>query len=89
MAYVLIALGVALAYLDYQGTANVKAAGSLAYDEMFGPQGFWKFGAALMIILAIGYIPEMEPIATAFLVLIFVVVILSHQSGFTQLVQGA
>lgn len=89
MAYVLIALGIVVAYLDYLGTANVKAAGSLAYEEIFtAPTPFWKWAGALIIIGAIGYVPELEPVATAFLVLVLLVIVLSHSSGFSGLVKG-
>lgn len=89
MAFVLIGLGVAMAYLEYLGTANVKGAGKLLYAELFsGSNPFYKWAGAMLIIGLIGYIPEMEPISMAFLVLVLVVIILHNQSGFTTLIKG-
>ena len=90
MGYVLLAVGIVLAYLDYMGAGNVKAAGSLAYSEMFsGSDPFYKWAGAMIILLAIGYIPDMEPIATAMMILILVVIVLNNSSGFTTLIKGA
>lgn len=89
MAYALIALGLALGYLDYEGTANVVGAGSLLKTEMFGgTTPFYKWFAALFIVALLGYIPAMRPISTAMLILIIVAVILSHNSAFASLMKG-
>ena len=89
MAYTLIALGILIAWLDYLGTANIKAAGNLLYTEIFtGSDPFWKWAGALIIIGAIGYVPALEPPATAMLFLVVLVIVLSHSSGFTALLKG-
>ena len=89
MAYVLLSIGAALAYLEYLGSDNVKAAGSLLYQECFGGNNpFYKLAGAMVIVGAIGLIPDMETVSMAFMVLILTVLILSHSSGFTKLVQG-
>ena len=88
MAYILIAIGGVLAYLDYQGSANLKAAGSLLYSELFsGSDPFYKWAGAIVIVGAIGYIPEMENISMAFLILIMLVIVLNNKSGFTSLLK--
>lgn len=89
MAYVILAIGLALAYLDWQGLGQVQAAGSLLYSEMFKPPAFYKWAGAFIILLAVGYIPEMEPIALSFMVLALVVLIMSNSSGFTSLIKAA
>lgn len=87
MGYVLLALGLALAWLDYLGAQNVRDGFALAQEEIFtGQTPFWKWLGALVIVGAIGYVPDMEPIATGFLVLIMVSVVLSHNSQFSQLI---
>lgn len=87
MPYFLILLGVALAYLDYQGAANVKAAGSLIYEEFTqGTSPFYKWFGALMLVGLLGYIPEMRGISTGFLVLIILAILLSHKGAFNTLV---
>jgi hypothetical protein len=90
MPYVLIAIGIILAWLDYLGTDSIQAAGSLANQEFFtGTPPFWKWAGAMIVIAAIGYIPDMAPVATAMLTLVLVVMILSNRGGFVQLIQKA
>ena len=87
MAYVLLALGGLLLYLEYEGT--VLDAGALLRDEVFnGPSPFWKWLGALIIVGAIGYIPELEDVAFWFLTLILISIVLSHKSGFNALLKG-
>lgn len=87
MGYVLLALGLALAWLDYLGANNVKQAFSLAYTEVFtGKPPFWKWLGAIIIVGAIGYIPEMEPIATGLIVLILISIVLSHNTQFANII---
>lgn len=75
-----------MAYLDYLGLDNVKAAGNLLYTETFGAQQpYYKWAGALLIILAIGYIPEMEPVATGLITLVLLVMILKNKNGFAAL----
>jgi hypothetical protein len=89
MAYVLIAIGGVLAYLDYLGSANLKAAGSLLYAENFsGTNPFYKWAGAMIIIAAIGYVPELEDISMALLVLVMLVIVIDNKSGFTTLIKG-
>lgn len=86
MGYVFIALGVVLLWLDYLGAKNIEDAAVLAYNEVFtGNPPFWKWLGALIIIGAIGYVPELEPPATAMLALVLVAIVLKHDSDFTKL----
>lgn len=79
MAFFLIALGSAIAYLDYLGTANLKGAGTLLKDELFtDPTPFYKWLGALIIIALLGYIDEFRPISQGLLVLVIVSILLSH-----------
>lgn len=88
MAFVLVALGSVLIYLEYLGTTNIKAAGSLVKDEVWGSNDpYWKWLGAIIIIMMIGYVPGLENVATMMLVLVFVSIILAQQSGFTQLLK--
>lgn len=89
MPFIFIGIAAVVLYLEYKGTANVKAAGSLLYDEWFGPKPYWKWAGALMIIGAIGYLgDEGEEVATMLLVLVIVTIILAQSSGFTTLIKG-
>lgn len=90
MPYILIAIGIILAWLDYEGTGAIQQAGSLAKQELWsGNPAYWKWAGAIIIIGAIGYIPDMGGIATAMLVLVLVVMLLANNSGFAQLLQKA
>lgn len=94
MPYILIAIGIILAYLDYLGSANVQAAGSLLWQESFtGSDPFYKWFGAMVIIWAIGFIPDMEPIAMGMLALVLIAIVLSKKSGaaaaFESLIKGA
>jgi len=89
MPFVLIALGTLIGYLDYLGAENLQAAGSLIYTETFGANDpFWKWLGAMIIIGMIGYIPDMEPVATAFLVLVVIAIVLAQHSSATTLLKG-
>lgn len=89
MAYILIALGVMIAYLDYMGSANLKSAGNLAWKELFGDaHPFYVWIGAIAIVGVIGYVEDLRPISTAFLVLILLAIVLSHPDAWTKLIEG-
>ena len=91
MAYVLLSIGLLIAYLDWLGTNNLLAAGNLLKNEFFGaPDPFYKWLGAIIIIALLGYVPQMRPIATALLVLITISIFLSksHQTAVNQLVKA-
>lgn len=88
MAYVILALGAALGYLDYMGQAG--SAGTLIYDELFvGSDPYYKWAGALIILWVLGLVPHMEPLAMSMMVLVLLALILSKQSAFTALIKGA
>lgn len=90
MPYIVLAIGIILAWLDYEGADNIRQAGSLTKQELWsGNPSFWKWAGALIIVGAIGYIPDMDGIATAMLVLIILVMVLANNSGFAQLLAKA
>ena len=89
MPYLMIALGGFLAYLDWLGSANVEQAFGLFWSELTqGNPPFYKWLGAIIIVGLLGYIPDLRGIATAFLVLILLAVILNHGSSFSALVGG-
>lgn len=90
MAYVLLVVAVVFLWLDYLGSKNLKAAGSLLYSEMFeGSPPFYKFAGAIVIVGAIGYVPDMRRVSTMLLVLITLVIVLKHNSEFIKLIKDA
>ena len=93
MAYALFAIGVMAGYLDYLGFSNVKEAGLLLRAEMFGgSQGvtpFYKWFFALFLVGLIGYVEPLRPVATAFLILIIIGILLAHNDSVAQIAKAA
>jgi hypothetical protein len=58
---------------------------SLVKDDFTGPAPFWKWMLAILLVGAIGYVPNLRPISRGFLVLVIIVFLLSNQGVFTQL----
>ena len=88
MPYILVALGIVLAYLDYLGSANLEAAGSLLKQEIFtGNDPFYKWLGALILVGLLGYIPETRPIAMAMLTLIVLAIVLAHNGAYENLIK--
>ena len=94
MPFALIIIGVILADLAWMGPANITGAGTLLKDEFFGggtnsSSPFYKWLGALIIIGLLGYIPQAKGLATAFLVLIILAIILSNKNfgSFTTLLK--
>ena len=86
MSYVLIAIGLMLAYLDYLGSSNLIGAGTLLGQEMFtNSDPYYKWAGAFIIIGLLGYVPEMRPVAVAMLVLVILAVALSKQGAVANL----
>ncbi len=86
MSYVLLVLGVALAYLAYQGEASVLGAGVLLKQELLtNSDPYYKWAGALIIVGLIGYVPELQPFATAMLILIVLAIALSKAGAVANL----
>lgn len=58
---------------------------SLLQQDFSGPDPFWKWFAAIFLIGAIGYIPNLAPLSRAFLVLVIAVFLLSNGGVFSKL----
>lgn len=58
---------------------------SLIKDDFTGTDPFWKWMLAILLIGAIGYIPNLRPVSRAFMALVIVVFLLSNKGIFTQL----
>jgi hypothetical protein len=88
MAYAILAVGALLAYLTYLGPNNLKAAGGLLKGEMFTySDPYYKWLGAIIIVALLGYVPSLRPIAVAFLILITLSIVLSHQNSFVTLLK--
>lgn len=58
---------------------------SLLKDDFSGAVPFWKWLLAILLIGAIGYIPNLAPISRAFMALVIVVFLLSNKGFFAEL----
>lgn len=58
---------------------------SLVKDDFTGTNPFWKWMLAILLIGAVGYIPNLRPISRGFMALVIVLFLLSNQGLFTQL----
>jgi len=58
---------------------------SLIKDDFTGTDPFWRWMLAILLIGAVGYIPNLRPISRAFMGLVIVVFLLSNKGLFTQL----
>lgn len=82
MPLLLIAAGIVLLVATLRGTTNDLF--SLLRDDFVGKPNFLVWIGAIVGVGAFGYIKEVRPIANAFLVLIFVVLVLSNRGFFKQ-----
>jgi hypothetical protein len=88
LAYAILALGALLAYLTYLGPGILTAAGNLVKGELFTYQDpYYKWLGAIILVAMLGYVPSLRPIAVAFLVLITLSIVLSHQNAFATLIK--
>jgi hypothetical protein len=91
MPFVLIFVGIAFAVLAWNGSSNVKNAGVLLKNEMFGGSDpFYKWLGALILLGMIGYIRSARGLSTALLTLVLLAIILSKKNfnSFTALLKG-
>jgi hypothetical protein len=58
---------------------------SLIKDDFSGSDPFWKWMLAILLIGAIGYVPNLRPISRGFMALVIIVFLLDNQGVFTQL----
>lgn len=58
---------------------------SLVKADFTGSDPFYKWILAILLIGAIGYVPNLRPISRGFMALVIVVFLLSNQGLFTQL----
>jgi hypothetical protein len=90
MPFILIFVGIALAVLVWQGSANVTSAAALLKNEMFGGRDpFYKWLGAIILLGLLGYIPQGRGLANALLILVLLAIILSKKNfaSFTTLIK--
>lgn len=90
MPFILLFVGIAMAYLDWMGASNLTSAGTLLKTEIFGGTNpFYKWLGAIILIGLLGYTPNGRGLANALLILIILAIILSQKNfnAFTSVVK--
>ncbi len=80
MPFALLLIGIWLLVAGVRNTAGPASSPgtlfSLVHGDLTGPDNFAYWFIAIILIGAIGYIPKLKPLSTAFLVLVVVVLFL-------------
>lgn len=86
MAYVLLIAGLMLTiagvrntHVDHNGQPGLF---TLIEGDFAGPNSFIYWLAAIAIVGGAGYVETLQPLSTAFLTLILIMLILNQKSGF-------
>lgn len=79
MGFFFIVLGLAFLISAIRGTQSDMFL--LLKSEFSGPQSFFTWASALLILGCIGYIKPVRPIADGMMVLILLVIVLKNQGG--------
>jgi hypothetical protein len=82
MIYGVLIFGMLLISAGLKGNAN--RLGQTLANDFIGPQGFIAWALAIGAIGAVGYIPGFEKPTRYFLVLLFVVLLLTNQGVFNE-----
>lgn len=80
MPLALLLVGIVLVVAGVRNT--VEPLGDLLKSDFTGPGNFSTWIVALVLAGAIGWIPGLRPLSTAFIVLILVSILLQSGSGF-------
>ncbi len=59
----------------------------LLRDDFTGPNNFFYWGLAIVMVTSIGYYKPLRPLSHAFLVLVFIVLVLSHKGLIEQFME--
>lgn len=82
MPFVIVAIGLVLLAAAYQGRQQELF--SLIKQDFTGTPNFLTWIFVIGAIGALGYIPGLKPVSTAFLVLVIIVLFLSNGGFFQQ-----
>ncbi len=79
MGLFVLVLGILLIATGVNGT--ISKAGDLLKGEFTGPGNFFTWMAAIIMVGMIGYVPKLRALSIAFLILVFVGILLTSGSG--------
>lgn len=80
MAFVFLLLGFFLVLIAVRD--QYKELSALLKSEFTGPNNFLAWGAAFLILGALGYIRPVRPVVNAMVLLLILVLILANRGGF-------
>jgi small-conductance mechanosensitive channel len=89
MPFALAIIAIVLVVVGARGVGNIRQLRDLLVGDFTGQHNFLAWIFAIGIIGVFGYIPGMEKISRAFLVLLFVVLILGTKGSFIAKIQDA
>jgi hypothetical protein len=89
MPFALAIIGILLVVAGARGMGNVKALRDLLVNDFTGQNNFLVLIFAIGLIGMVGYIPGMQKFSRAFLILLFVVLLLATRGGFLAQIKSA
>jgi hypothetical protein len=89
MPFILGAGALFLVVAGARGMGNIRALRDLLVGDFTGQHNFLGWIFAIMLIGALGYVPGMEKLSRAFLLLLFVILFLTTKGGFITTIQTA
>jgi hypothetical protein len=89
MPFALAVIAIVLVIVGARGMGNIRKLRDLLVGDFTGEHNFLTWVFAIGIIGIIGYLPGLEKISRAFLVLLFVVLILGTRGSFLAKIQDA
>lgn len=89
MPFALAIIGIVLVVAGSRGMGNVRALSQLLVGDFTGQNNFLTWIFAIGMIGMIGYVPGLEKFSRAFLILLFVVLLLATRGGFLARIREA
>jgi len=86
MPYALVIVGLLLTVAGARGTQGDLYA--LLKGDFTGNKSFIWWAVSILLIGSLGYLPKMRPVANSFLVLVFLVLILSNKGVFDNFISA-
>ncbi len=82
MSFVLVIIGLFMLITGARGTHGEL--GALLKEDFVGPNNYFKWVVAMLIVGSLGYIKPIRPIANGILAIVILALFLSNKGFFTQ-----
>lgn len=79
MPLVLLIIGAVFLVAAVRGKEQTDQLFALLKDDFTGPNNFIYWGLSIIAVTSVGYYKPLKPLSHAFLVLIFIVLVLAHR----------